>query len=220
MVGAHELNVDPHEFDSKRVLVTGGTKGIGQAVAARLRKAGATVLITARTRPSDVADTDLFVATDITTAEGCAAVADAVRKRLGGIDIVVHVVGGSSAPAGGFAVLDDGEWHRALDLSLFPAVRLDRALLPAMIEQGSGVIIHCISPRSRASCRCPKRPSLMLRPKRRSQTTARVCPRRSARKAFVWSGFLPAGLRQKPPWVWSTNWRPTRAQTMRAHARL
>ncbi len=145
MVGAHELNVDPHEFDSKRVLVTGGTKGIGQAVAARLRKAGATVLITARTRPSDVADTDLFVATDITTAEGCAAVADAVRKRLGGIDIIVHVVGGSSAPAGGFAVLDDGEWHRALDLNLFPAVRLDRALLPAMIEQGSGVIIHITS---------------------------------------------------------------------------
>jgi NAD(P)-dependent dehydrogenase (short-subunit alcohol dehydrogenase family) len=54
-------------------------------------------------------------------------------------------VGGSSAPAGGFAVLDDGEWRRALDLNLFPAVRLDRALLPAMLEQGSGVIIHVTS---------------------------------------------------------------------------
>src|SRR4029077_4882538 len=69
----------------------------------------------------------------------------AVLKRLGGIDIIVHVVGGSSAPAGGFAVLDDGEWHRALDLNLFPAVRLDLVLLPAMLTQGSGVIIHVTS---------------------------------------------------------------------------
>jgi NAD(P)-dependent dehydrogenase (short-subunit alcohol dehydrogenase family) len=42
-------------------------------------------------------------------------------------------------------VLDDGEWRRALDLNLFPAVRLDRALLPAMLGQGSGVIIHVTS---------------------------------------------------------------------------
>src|SRR5947199_6109421 len=142
---ANESNVDPHEFDGKRVLVTGGTKGIGEALAARLRDGGARVLTTARTLPSDLTDTSLFVAADITTAEGCAAVADAVWKRLGGIDIIVHVVGGSSAPAGGFAVLDDREWHRALDLNLFPAVRLDRALLPAMLGQGSGVIIHITS---------------------------------------------------------------------------
>ena len=133
------------ELDGRRALVTGGTKGIGKAVAARLREAGATVLITARTRPGDLADTHLFVAADITTAEGCAVVADAVRDRLGGIDIIVHVAGGSSAPAGGFAVLDDGEWHRALELNLFPAVRLDRALLPTMLDQGSGVIIHITS---------------------------------------------------------------------------
>src|SRR6266436_5022626 len=137
--------MDRREFDGKHVLVTGGSKGIGAAVATRLREGGATVLTTARTKPGDLADTDLFVAADITTAEGCATVADTVRDRLGGIDIIVHVVGGSSAPAGGFAVLDDQEWRRALDLNLFPAVRLDRALLPMMLAQGSGVIVHVTS---------------------------------------------------------------------------
>ena len=136
---------DPAELIGRKALVTGGTKGIGDAVAARLREAGATVLTTARTRPDDLADADLFVAADIATAEGCAAVADAVRSRLGGVDIIVHVVGGSSAPAGGFAVLDDDEWRRALDINLFPAVRLDRALLPMMLAQGSGVIVHVTS---------------------------------------------------------------------------
>jgi hypothetical protein len=128
-----------------RALVTGGSRGIGGAVAARLREAGAIVLITARARPDNLAPNDLFVAADVATVEGCAAVAGAVTEKLGGIDIVVHVVGGSSAPAGGFAVLDEVEWRRALDFNLFPAVRLDRALLPTMLDQGSGVIIHITS---------------------------------------------------------------------------
>jgi NAD(P)-dependent dehydrogenase (short-subunit alcohol dehydrogenase family) len=118
-----------------------------------MRQAGALVLTTARNQPDDVANPNSFVAADITTAEGCAEVARAVHQRLGGIDIIVHVVGGSSAPAGGFAVLDDTEWHRALDLNLFPAVRLDRALLPAMLEQGSGVILHVTSIQSVLSLR-------------------------------------------------------------------
>jgi NAD(P)-dependent dehydrogenase (short-subunit alcohol dehydrogenase family) len=136
---------DTRELVGRKALVTGGTKGIGEAVTARLREAGATVLSTARTRGGGSASADLFVAADIATAEGCAAVADAVRSRLGGVDIIVHVVGGSSAPAGGFAVLDDDEWRRALDFNLFPAVRLDRALLPMMLDQGSGVIVHVTS---------------------------------------------------------------------------
>ena len=45
----------------------------------------------------------------------------------------------------GFAVLDDEQWQKELNLNLLPAVRLDRALLPAMIEQGSGVIVHVTS---------------------------------------------------------------------------
>lgn len=97
MRATHEFAPVSHEFDGKRVLVTGGTKGIGQATTARLRGAGARVLITARRRPRDLGDANPFVATDITTAEGCAEVVHAVHERLGGIDIIVHVVGGSAA---------------------------------------------------------------------------------------------------------------------------
>ncbi|GFZ79062.1 hypothetical protein GCM10011403_22810 [Pseudohongiella nitratireducens] len=65
--------------------------------------------------------------------------------RLGGIDIIVNVLGGSSAPGGGFINLNDREWEATLNQNLMPAVRLDRALLPSMISQGSGVIIHVTS---------------------------------------------------------------------------
>jgi hypothetical protein len=133
------------ELQGKRALVTGGTKGVGEAVVATLQEAGATVLTTARSGPRNVVDPARFVTADVATPEGCATVAEAVRNRLGGVDIIVHVVGGSSAPAGGFAVLDDQEWQKALGLNLLAAVRLDRALLPSMIAQGSGVIIHITS---------------------------------------------------------------------------
>jgi NAD(P)-dependent dehydrogenase (short-subunit alcohol dehydrogenase family) len=133
------------ELNGRRALVTGGTKGLGQAVVTALRDAGAKVLTTARSKPAQLADPDLFIKADVSTREGCVAVAQAVQERLGGVDIIVHVVGGSSAPAGGYAVLDDGEWDKALGQNLFPAVRLDRALLPAMIKRGSGVIVHITS---------------------------------------------------------------------------
>lgn len=131
-------------LNGRRVLITGGSKGVGAAVVALFRKEGVQVLTAARTRPADLPD-ELFVAADLTTAEGCATVADAVNERLGGVDIIVHVLGGSSAPGGGFAALGEEEWQRELDINLFPAVRLDRALLPGMLAQGDGVIIHVTS---------------------------------------------------------------------------
>jgi len=128
----------------KRALVTSGTRGAGAATVDLFRALGAQVLTTARTRPQAM-PADGFVAADLTTTQGCATVADAVRQRLGGLDIIVHMLGGSSAPPGGFAALDDGEWQRELDLNLFPAVRLDRLLVPDLIAQGSGVVIHVSS---------------------------------------------------------------------------
>ncbi len=128
----------------RRVLVTAGTKGVGAAAVGLFRELGSRVLTTARSRP-DTMPEEIFVPADLTTAEGCVAVAQAVEARLGGVDVIVHVLGGSSAPAGGFAALDDAEWYKELHLNLLPAVRLDRMLLPAMLVRSSGVIVHVTS---------------------------------------------------------------------------
>ena len=133
------------ELTGRRALVTGGTKGVGATVVESLRNAGVTVIATARLVPEIAPEGVHYVAADLTTAVGCSAVANAVLDRLGGIDIVVNVLGGSSAPGGGFAALNDAEWEAAISQNLMPAVRLDRALLPSMIAQGSGVIIHVTS---------------------------------------------------------------------------
>jgi NAD(P)-dependent dehydrogenase (short-subunit alcohol dehydrogenase family) len=138
-----------NEFQGKRVLVTGGTKGVGREVVARLHEAGARVLTTARSLVEALPAEVIFVASDLTTAAGCATVAEAVHQQLGGVDVIVHVAGGSQAPAGGFAALNDEEWERALNFNLMPSVRLDRALLPGMLAQGVGVIIHVTSIQSR-----------------------------------------------------------------------
>ncbi len=129
----------------KRALVTGGTKGVGAAVVRNLRDAGVRVAAAARNAPEQREAGVFYVAADLASAQGCADVAAAALARLGGIDILVNVVGGSSAPGGGFAALSDAEWERELNQNLMPAVRLDRALLPSMLEQGSGVVIHVTS---------------------------------------------------------------------------
>ena len=133
------------ELTGRRALVTAGTKGVGAAVVDVLHTAGAIVVATARAIPSEAPSGVHYIAADITTAAGCATVAQGVLDRLGGIDILVDVLGGSSAPAGGFAALDDEVWMNELGLNLMPAVRLDRALLPSMLGQRAGVIVHVTS---------------------------------------------------------------------------
>ena len=139
------FSYDPAEFAEKRALVTGGSKGMGEAIVRRLIAAGGRVATTARSpmqRPDGLA---LFVEADLATPDGVARVFREVSERFNGLDILINNVGGSTAPSGGFAVLSDDEWQRALDLNLLAAVRLDRAFLPGMIRQGNGVIIHVSS---------------------------------------------------------------------------
>ncbi|WP_405996034.1 SDR family oxidoreductase [Streptomyces sp. NBC_00986] len=131
-------------LEGRRALVTGGTKGTGAAIAGRLSEAGATVLVTARSRPDGI-DAKTFIAADLSTAQGAADVASEVDARAGGVDILVHTLGGSEAPAGGFASLGEDEWATELNTNLLAAVRLDRALVPHMIATGKGAIVHVTS---------------------------------------------------------------------------
>ncbi len=89
------------QLADRRALVTGGTKGIGAAVVETLRGAGTQVVATARSAPARPAEGVRYFAADLSTAEGASGVAESVLKHLGGIDIVVNVLGGSSAPGGG-----------------------------------------------------------------------------------------------------------------------
>lgn len=145
------MNSTPHlpalesEFAGKRALVTGGTKGMGEAIAQRLALGGATVITTARSAPPELQNSELFIQADIGTAAGTEKVTREVMSRFGGVDILVNNVGGSTAPAGGFAALTDAHWEQTLNVNLLSAVRLDRGLLPGMLERSSGVIIHISS---------------------------------------------------------------------------
>jgi NAD(P)-dependent dehydrogenase (short-subunit alcohol dehydrogenase family) len=133
------------EFAGQRVLVTGGTEGIGAAVVTRLRRAGGAVFATARKTPQDLEQPHLFIAADVGTEAGAHAVGEAALAQFGTVDLVVHNVGGSSAPGGGFAALTEDHWMRDLSANLLAAVRIDRRLLPPMIAQGSGVVVHVSS---------------------------------------------------------------------------
>jgi NAD(P)-dependent dehydrogenase (short-subunit alcohol dehydrogenase family) len=134
---------DSNEFNGKRVLVTGGTKGAGQAIADRFRRGMATVIVSARSAPTD--EIDNLIPADLSTAAGTSKLIDEILNRFGGIDIMIHNVGGSSAPSGGYITVTDELWQQAFNENLYPAVRLDRGLLPSMIQRGSGVIIHISS---------------------------------------------------------------------------
>jgi len=136
-------NMETTDLKGKKALVTGGTKGIGKAIADELAKAGATVIVSARTQPDETAHH--FIAADLTSPSDVTQLAQEIKDQFGGIDILINNVGGLTTPGGGFSALTDEHWEQELQLNLISATRLDKALLPQMIEQGSGVIIHISS---------------------------------------------------------------------------
>ncbi|MEW7848781.1 SDR family oxidoreductase [Massilia aurea] len=132
-------------FQGKHALVTGGTKGMGEAIVHRLARDGATVIATARNRPEAPLAGVRYVEADVGTAEGAAHVAETVLREFGHLDFLVNNVGGSSAPGGGALALTDAMWDDALQANLMSAVRIDRAFLRGMLERRSGAIIHITS---------------------------------------------------------------------------
>ena len=134
---------------AKLAVITGGSVGIGAAVARGFAAEGARVLITAR--KSDQVDAEVAeirsrygvetrgVAADVATAEGCSAVI-AAAAEMGGADILINNAGTGSNET--IAEAEDAKWQYYWDLHVMAAVRLGRGLVPQMKAHGGGVILH------------------------------------------------------------------------------
>lgn len=123
----------------RRALVTGGSKGIGLAVAAELLAEGAAVAICSRTEPElrEAAErlraehpdaTVVDVVADVTDPAQVDRLAASVGEALGGLDVLVNNAGG--AHPGNFETLTDADWRGDLDVKLMAQVRCFRAALP------------------------------------------------------------------------------------------
>lgn len=136
----------------KVALVTGGSKGIGKAVARGLAEERAKVAICARTRTElDAAATELSKATggevfavsgDLTREADVQKIVDTTVGHFGRIDILVNNAG--AAPGGLLLDLTEEDWHKALQLKFMGYVRCMKAVIPHMLRQGGGRIVNII----------------------------------------------------------------------------
>ena len=135
------------DLKGKRVLVTGSAQGIGRATAASFLAEGAEVVINGLTEAEVAAAlADLEpkgkvsgLAADLGTAEGAGALLD----FAGTPDVLVNNVGIFSVKP--FAEITDADWLHYLNINLLSAVRMTRAILPAMLARGSGAIVNLAS---------------------------------------------------------------------------
>jgi len=134
-------------------VITGGSKGIGRAIAARMAESGADVAMLAR-GPEMLEEARLVVSKtakgrvhvspcDVTKAEEIAAAYSDVMKTFGRIDIVVNNAG--IAQTGPFMSISDEVWQADLDLKLFAAIRLTRLAWPQMVERRWGRVINVLN---------------------------------------------------------------------------
>lgn len=137
-------------LSGKMAVVTGAGRGIGLAVARGLVAEGAVVVAGTRSASADLtalasgsASVHPVVA-DLATPDGVAALA-AAADALGDVDILVNNVGGVVRRTGGFLSMTDADWAWGLERNLMVAVRLCRAVLPAMVERRSGTILNVSS---------------------------------------------------------------------------
>jgi NAD(P)-dependent dehydrogenase (short-subunit alcohol dehydrogenase family) len=133
--------IDNSEFENKRILITGGSRGMGAAMVDRFLAGGAKVAAVARTKPVGSPAT-LFVEADLVHVDGAKTVVDTVMEVWGGVDILIDNLGPGTWVESDFRGLSDEYWQGILNGNFLSAVRLDRAFVPGMIERASGVVLH------------------------------------------------------------------------------
>ena len=135
------------EFSGRKALVSGGSKGIGKAIAQRLAADGAEVALVDRSSDAlsgaieevrAAGGTAHAIEADLSSEKGCAEAADAALKALGGLDILVNCAGATRA--GTFPDQPDGDWIDGFALKFHGAVRLTRILWPSLVAAKGTVI--------------------------------------------------------------------------------
>jgi NAD(P)-dependent dehydrogenase (short-subunit alcohol dehydrogenase family) len=124
--------------NTRVAVVSGGTKGIGAAVVERLRKDGYAVVTGSRSAVPEQGEDLTVVRADLATAEGVEALAAAALQR-GRVDALVNNVGQFDARSS-FLDVTDAQWEQGFAANVLSAVRLTRALLPALLERGGAVV--------------------------------------------------------------------------------
>jgi NAD(P)-dependent dehydrogenase (short-subunit alcohol dehydrogenase family) len=138
-------------FDDKVVVVTGGSRGIGRAIAMAFAAEGASLILAAASAENLAKTAEdikavggkppLAVAADLRLPESCDGVHEIVRDRHGRCDILVNSAGATRA--GNFADLSDETWHDGFELKFFAAVRLSRLFWP-YLKAAEGKIVNII----------------------------------------------------------------------------
>lgn len=141
------------DLSSRVALVTGGSKGLGKAIARGLAQAGADVLISSRTEPElraaaaeigqGTSIRTAFVVADMTRRDDVARLAERALAEMGRVDILINNAG-SNIPQP-IDEITDQAWDQILELNLTSCMALTRALVPQMKERRWGRIIHISS---------------------------------------------------------------------------
>jgi 3-oxoacyl-[acyl-carrier protein] reductase len=140
-----------YRFTGKLVVVTGGSRGIGRAIARRFAAEGAQLVIAATSEDTLRSTAELIAlegarkphicAADLSTLEGCERLHKAVRDSHGHCDVLVNSAGATRA--GAFLTLPDETWHDGFALKFFACVRLSRLFWP-MLSQSKGHVVNII----------------------------------------------------------------------------
>jgi NAD(P)-dependent dehydrogenase (short-subunit alcohol dehydrogenase family) len=134
----------PDEFAGRRALVTGGSRGIGAAVASLLLDGGAQAVTTARSKTEDTPSASTFISADIRTPDGARHLVDQALQTLGGLDILINNAGAARVYPGATAIPEQA-WQDSLDINFLSAVWVTNAAAEALRASGNGTIVNILT---------------------------------------------------------------------------
>jgi len=145
-------------MDGRNAIVTGGSLGLGRAIAMEFARSGANVAIVARglealekARADIEAESDtkvIAISADVSEADGCVRAIKEAEAAFGSIDVLVNGAGSSNRQP--FEEISDDVWQADLDLKLFAAIRLSRLVMPGMKERRWGRVINILNTGAKA----------------------------------------------------------------------